>query len=69
MRIGIARAVIMIVAVGLIGVTAVELSYGYALLTLDGTEGGAQIFGSFIFAGALVVGIVGLGLFALAIRR
>ena len=69
MRIGIARAVIMIVAVGLLGVTAVGLSHGYALLTLNGTEGGAQIFGSFIFAGALVVGIVGLGLFALAIRR
>jgi hypothetical protein len=69
MRIGIARAVIMIVAVGLVGVAAVGLSYSVALLTLDGTEGGAQVYGSFILAGALVVGVVGLGLYALAIRR
>ena len=69
MRFGIFRTLVMPVATGLLVVAIFGLSWGYALLTMDGTEGGALVYGLFIFPGALVVGIVGLGLFALAIRR
>ena len=45
------------------------LVFAYKLLTLEGDEGGATVYGLFVLPIAAVIGLVGLGLFALPIRR
>jgi hypothetical protein len=62
------RALIGLVATGLLVLAAWGLDYGFWFLTTDDTEGGAFVFGLFVFPAAVVVGLVGFGLFALAIR-
>jgi hypothetical protein len=68
-RVWIARVTVAVAAGALLVFAGWGLDYGYWLLTTDDTEGGAFIYGLFVFPTALVAGLVGLGLFALAIRR
>lgn len=61
----VARWVIGLVAAGLVVLAVLGLVYAYALLTLEGDEGGATVFGLFALAIAAAVGLAGIGLFAL----
>ena len=63
------RWVITLVAAALVVVAVGGSLYAYELLTLEGDEGGATIYGAFMLPIAVVIGLIGLGLFALAIRR
>jgi hypothetical protein len=66
---GITRSLVALTAGALIVVAVWGLVTAYGLLRLEGDEGGATVFGLFILPIAVVIGLVGLGLFALAIRR
>jgi hypothetical protein len=68
-RVRAARAAVALAAGALLVFAGWGLDDGYWLLTTDDTEGGAFIYGPFVSPTALVAGLVGLGLFALAIRR
>jgi hypothetical protein len=65
----IIRALIALVAAALIVVAVWGVVTAFGLLTLESDEGGATVFGSVMLPSAVVIGLVGLGLFALAIRR
>jgi hypothetical protein len=65
----IARALIALVAAALIVVAVWGVATAFGLLTLEGDEGGATVFGLFMLPSGVVIGLVGLGLFALAMRR
>jgi hypothetical protein len=63
------RWVIALIAAALVVVAVGGSLYAYELLTLEGDEGGATIYGAFMLPIAVVIGLIGVGLFTLAIRR
>jgi hypothetical protein len=69
MAAAIGRWVIALVAAALVVVAVGGSVYAYELLTLEGDEGGATIYGAFMLPIAVVIGLIGLGLFALVTRR
>ena len=68
MSVPIARWVVALVGAGLVVIAVFGLIYAYTLMTLEGDEGGATIFGLLVLAIAAVVGLFRIGLLAL-IRR
>jgi hypothetical protein len=69
MAAAIGRWVIALVAAALVVVAVGGSVYAYELLTLESDEGGATIYGAFVLPIAVVIGLIGLGLFALVTRR
>ena len=65
----IARVLIALVAGVLLAVAIWALVNAFELLTLEGDEGGATVFGLFMLPSAVVIALIGVGLFALAIRQ
>ena len=65
----IARTLIAFVACALLVAAVWGSVAAYGLLPLEGDEGGATVFGLFMLPIAVVIGLAGLGLVALAIRR
>jgi hypothetical protein len=64
----IARVLLAVCASGVVLVAAWGLAEGVRLFRLD-SEGGSRDVGLILVPSAVVVGLIGLGLFALAIRR
>jgi hypothetical protein len=69
MRVPRARLLLGLVAGGLLVFAAWALDYGIRLLRIDDPDGVGQALGLIAVPSALVIGIVGLGVLALAIRR
>jgi hypothetical protein len=69
MGIRIVRVVLAVLASGVIVIATLGFALGVQLLALDDPEGSAHDVGLIVVPGALTVGLFGLGLFALAIRR
>lgn len=62
------RVVLALLGAALLALGAYAEYVGIWLLTTDDPDGGAHAFGLFVFPGAVVVGIIALGLLTLAIR-
>jgi len=59
----IARALVALLAGALIVVAVWGVVTAYGLLTLEGDEGGATVFGSVMLPSAIAIGLIGLGMF------